>query len=394
MRSQRVGLLAVVVLLSAAASSSADVFHMPTGVTSLEFVTIGNPGNLPDTRVMNDGTTAYGAVGYTYWMGRFEVTSAQYVAFLNAVARIDPYGLYSPRMADPVSDVGCNIQRSGLAGSYSYSVASDYANRAVNYVSFGSAARFCNWLTNGQPTGTLTGDPAQDRGLTEDGSYPLSGATDNASVLAVTRRTDARYVIPSEDEWYKAAYHKNDGVSADYWVYPTLSDSAPTSEAPPGQSLPPGSANYRTALGSPYYLSEVGAYVCSLSAYGTLDQGGGMWEWNEATLTPTYRGTRGGSWLSNSEIYLRSDRRYGFSPTREYNFIGFRVAASPGAVPSRHAQGDTNGDGAVDVVDLLILAEAWGSLTGQTGYDWLADFNDDGSVDVIDLLTLAEFFGT
>lgn len=55
--------------------------------------------------------------------------------------------------------------------------------------------------------------------------------------------------------------------------------------------------------------------------------------------------------------------------------------------------GDVNGDGHVDVVDLLYFADAWGKLLGQTGYNAGCDFNGDGSVDVLDLLVMAAHWG-
>src|SRR3990172_7464768 len=100
------------------------------------------------------------------------------------------------------SSYGCKIQPCGASGCYTYSVASDWANRPVNYVSWGDAARFTNWLTNGQPTGP------QNVLTTEDGSYSLNGATSLEALMAVARKPDAKYVIPTKDEWYKVAYHK------------------------------------------------------------------------------------------------------------------------------------------------------------------------------------------
>ena len=117
---------------------------------TIDMASVGNPGNAPDTEVMFDGTTGYGSVGYTYQIGKFEVTAGQYAAFLNAVAANDTYGLYNTWMdysAYPDDVLGCNIQRGGTSGSYTYSVPNDavngfWADRPVNYVSWGDAARF------------------------------------------------------------------------------------------------------------------------------------------------------------------------------------------------------------------------------------------------------------
>ena len=65
--------LAIAIL--AAGSAQADVFNMPAGQTSLQFVTVGDPGNAADT--LTDGT-GYGSVGYTYQMGKYDVTVGQY----------------------------------------------------------------------------------------------------------------------------------------------------------------------------------------------------------------------------------------------------------------------------------------------------------------------------
>ena len=190
-------------------------------------------------------------------------------------------------------------------------------------------------MHNEQPTGTLTGDPIQDAGLTEDGSYFLDGAMSDAELLAITRESDATWVIPSEDEWYKAAYHYNDGATGNYWDYPTESDVAPTSEAPPGTDMTNGSANYYDggyAIGSPYYRTEVGAYGTkpSDSPYGTFDQGGNVSEWNEWGWSDpygSYRGVRGGSFGGGSTL-LAADRYYDI-PTNDDVVIGFRVAEVP-----------------------------------------------------------------
>ena len=83
-------ILVGMVVLSAG-SAQADVFNMPAGQTSMQFVTVGNPGNGPDPAT----GSLYGAVPYTYQIGKYDVTVGQYCQFLNAVAATDTYGLYN-----------------------------------------------------------------------------------------------------------------------------------------------------------------------------------------------------------------------------------------------------------------------------------------------------------
>ena len=304
-------------------------FTGPLAYVVIDTVPVGNPGNPGE--LSGAGAGGYGpdricgAVDYVYNIGTYEVTAGQYCSFLNAVAATDTYGLYNGSMWS--SSFGCKIQQTGSSGSYSYSMTGDWADRPVNYVSWGDAARFANWLHNGQPTG------AQDLTTTEDGSYFLDGAMSDAELMAITRQSDATWVIPSEDEWYKAAYHYNDGVTGNYWDYPTESYAMPTWEAPPGTDMTNGSANYfgsDFAIGSPYYRTEVGAYDAkpSDSPYGTFDQGGNVWEWKEAIFY-SYRGLRGGSfYASGAELHAKY-RYFGHDPTLEGVNIGIRVAEAP-----------------------------------------------------------------
>lgn len=312
----------------------ADVFLMGSGLTSLTFVTVGNPGNAGQLSGIPGLSRICGAVNYTFSMGKYDVTAGQYTAFLNAVAKTDTYGLYSTSMDTAVNSYGCNIKRSGLPGSYTYSVASDWANRPANFVSWGDAARFANWLTNGQPTGT------ENVTTTEDGSYYLNGTTNDTALLAVTRKANAKYVIPTEDEWYKAAYYDpllNGGMGG-YWTYPTKSNSPPSNVL---SSTATDNANYYDlwkvgngtyTIGAPYYRTEVGAFADSSSFYGTFDQGGNVWEYNESILSGTDRGLRGGSFACDHG-YLTSGARWtdyyiGLN-TPVDGSVGFRVSAVP-----------------------------------------------------------------
>ncbi|MCP4591333.1 MAG: formylglycine-generating enzyme family protein, partial [bacterium] len=295
----------------------------------METVPVGNLGNTGEWSGESYGgygpDRICGAVDYAYNIGKYEVTAGQYTEFLNAVAATDTYGLYSSSMWSS-SSRGCKIQQSGSSPNYTYSVAADWADRPVNYVSWGDSARFSNWMHNGQGSGD-----------TEDGSYFLNGATSLAALLLITREPDATWVIPSEDEWYKSAYHKNDGVTGNYWDYPTSSDSVPSNDLDGGGNNAtfydmyhyPLPAGY--TIGSPYYRTEFGAHLNSDSPYGTFDQGGNLWEWNEAVLGGSHlaRGTRGGACDGKDAWLASSYRGIGGSPDNEYDVVGFRLAQVP-----------------------------------------------------------------
>ena len=295
----------------------------------IDLVPVGNTGNTADD-------TGYGAVGYAYYIGKYEVTAGQYTEFLNAVAATDTYGLYNDDMW--TSSLNCGIQQSGSAGTYTYSVANDWANRPVNFVDFWDAARFCNWLHNGQ----------LGPGTTEYGAYHDIG---DQSLFG--RNAGALFFIPTEDEWYKAAYHQNNGDTGDYFDYPTSSDTAPGYVNDSGNLSGTGTpfaeggtdpGNYATyngdgepaGIGSPYYRTEVGEWENSESPYGTFDQGGNVWEWNETILLDSSRVRRGGS-ISGDAIHLAALTRDNIDPSYEDPFTGFRVASKavvpePGSV--------------------------------------------------------------
>jgi formylglycine-generating enzyme required for sulfatase activity len=259
------------------------------------------------------------------------VTAGQYTAFLNAVAATDTYGLYNTYMDS--SEYGCQITRQGTRGSYTYDFSgrpsgteADWLNRPVNYVSYGDAMRFANWLHNGQPTG------AQGLTTTEDGAYHLNGASTDAQLMAVNREADWKWAATSEDEWYKAAYYNP--ATGTYFDYPTASNTTPGRDMADASG---NNANYYDVntgylLGSPYYRTEVGEFQNSASPYGTFDQGGNVWEWNEALVYvgyDSYRGLRGGSFIHLAyESLLASDRGCNY-PTTEREDIGFRVSEVP-----------------------------------------------------------------
>jgi sulfatase modifying factor 1 len=265
----------------------------------MAFVLVGDAGNAPDS-------TGYGGVAYAYQIGEYEVTNAQYAQFLNAVAAIDKLDLYNPSMG---SDAQGGILRSGASGSYTYTLKLGFDSKPVNFVSYYDSLRFINWMTNG-----LGG------GGTENGSYTLlgnSGVPTNASTLS--RNPGALFVMPSEDEWYKAAYYQGNST---YSLYPTGANSVPASMGPNNTTA--NSANYGNGAGG---VTDVGAYSLSGSHYGTFDQAGNVIEKDEATISGQ-KGSRGGSWRLSATFLAASTRDYD-APTGEFSDIGFRVALVP-----------------------------------------------------------------
>lgn len=277
---------------------------------NVDVVIVGNAGNAGELSGQGAGgegpDAVVGGVDYTYSIGQFEVTAGQYTGFLNAVAQTDTYGLYNTLMWNDA--FGCKILRSGSPGSYSYSVSAALADRPVNFVDFWDTTRFANWLHNGQQAGQ------QDATTTEDGAYTVSGYTGSDGSW-ITRNPGATWVIPTEDEWYKAAYHKNDGLLGNYWDYPTESDSILLSDA-----------NYANLVGQ---TSKVGAYSHAPSPYGTFDQAGNVWEWGETLVDASRRGVRGGSFGSIDDHLHAAFRSNLDIPSAEYNGVGFRVALVP-----------------------------------------------------------------
>lgn len=345
-------------------------------LVNIDTVAVGNPGNSDFIRgfagggfgdaagaeqyEMLFGVKPPGAVAYAYRIGKFEVTIAQYTAFLNAVAAV-PAGshitdLWNPQMETDLNVAGIARRGSGTAGSpYTYVAIGPYGqtvepsflqsrpaaakstgDRPITYVSWFDAARFCNWLHNGAAVGADT----------ENGAYTLAGKT-NGIVL---KNANAKWWIPSDSEWVKAAYYKG-GKDAGYWTFPTQSDTEPGNSFgakaevgphPPFLLFPVlkgNQANYEVPgigyaltrnedfldeplLESQNYLTDVGAFEKSASRYGTYDQGGNVREWTDTLQPgpnldittkvvdpydpdgPLYRPARGGSYWKESE-YLR-----------------------------------------------------------------------------------------
>jgi formylglycine-generating enzyme len=269
-----------------------------------EWITVGEPGNAADL------ATGFGSVAAAYRLSAFEVTIAQYAEFLNAVAVQDNARLlWHPWMATDINAAG--IVRTGAPGSYAYTPIGQ-SDRPIAYISWMDAARFVNWLHNGRGSSG-----------TESGVYDLSLAPEN-----ITRQPGALYFLPSENEWYKAAYHVPGGT---WHLYPSGSSTLPANNVNalpnsanfnfPDYTLTPGDNTYSAATP---YLTPSGAFTGSASPWGTFDQGGSVWEWTEGQ-SGAQRVRRGGSW-GNGEIHLRSNDRTLRTTDEENSTTGFRIA--------------------------------------------------------------------
>lgn len=301
---------------------------------SMSYVTVGNPNNATDP---NTGSI-YGSVSYTYEIGEYDVTDSQYCTFLNDV---DPTGanalaLYSPQ-GDAEYGVTLNL---AAADGLKYSVIPGYANMPVVDVDYWDTLRFANWMNNGEGSAS-----------TETGAYTLlggntdgNGTPSNASSLLANPQHNpgAKVWLPSENEWYKAAYYEpaTNSEPAEYSAYAMTEPGTPGNMV--GGGL--GEANYYNDTdvnGNGYsvtqspsysssqnYLTPVGSFTNSASYYETYDQSGDVFNWISTTIDSEYPALRGGAWYNLAD-YLTSSNRDDDDPTIESSYIGFRVASVP-----------------------------------------------------------------
>jgi formylglycine-generating enzyme required for sulfatase activity len=318
-------------------SSSANIY------VGFRIASSNNPLNLSNfvtvDNINNDNdVTGYGSVGYVYKIYKFMITNMEYTEFLNAIAKTDPYGLYHTGMGNVANGAIAGINRSGIDGSYVYSVKLNMENKPVNLINWFDCARYCNWLHNGKPNGI------QNSNTTEDGAYTLNQAISGNAIL---KNQNSLYWIPTENEWYKAAYYttNKNNTGPGYWKYATQSDYPPTPVTAdiigngiiPATAVKPiitrigNSANYnRSANWNQTNFGNIVSVGSSgrKSFYGTYDQSGNVFEWNDLDgLSGLLRGFRGGSWKNIVIFRLSSSFRFTIDPSRKSRFIGFRVSS-------------------------------------------------------------------
>lgn len=307
-------IIALAILIGTGLSSGkADTFGTGSNQFTIDFTTIGNPGNAADTVVNpeNDNNQIYGSVAYKFRMGIYEISESQFYKAVND-------GYYS-----------------GLYFQLENRNPSDKPATRLDWI---SAARFVNWLN------TSKGYQAAYN-LTYNGDWHASlwSSSDAWQVGGenLFRHKDSYYFLPSENEWYKAAYYdpsKNSNAGG-YWRYTTASDSSP-------MAIPSGTSVGSTVWDQPFANGPASVFEAGgLSPYGTMGQGGNVNEWLESAWDginsdPTgNRVFRGGYWgfesFDGSAYDQMSYARYSVNEGYLSDTIGFRVAsvADVGAIP-------------------------------------------------------------
>ena len=292
------GALATVASMAAPSFGAVVSFGTGANTFTMDFVTIGNPGNLPDT---TGSPNPAGAVGYEYGIGKFEV-SEDMIAKFNA--------------------------------SQSLQITQDNrgTDKPATSVSWNEAARFVNWLNTS--TGGVAAYNFTTGGVNDDIALWTASDTLDYDPLNPYRSKRATYVLPSYNEWYKAAYYNpNDST---YYDYANGSNTAPTAVA---SGTTAGTAVYDGgSVTGPANVDQAGG----LSPYGVMGLGGNVFEWEESSGNlanssgSSSRGIRGGDWL-NGSISLSSSTRFSINPSNVFDDLGFRVASlssdAPPAVP-------------------------------------------------------------
>ena len=295
-RSHLVAALLAAFALSIHPSAQADTFGSGSNSFEISFVQISQTNNATDPASGN----RYGAVPYEYRAGKYEITQ------------------------DSITKATASGMANVTAGPWT-------GNQPAATINWYEAAAFVNFLN------TNSGKTAAYNLTFSGGSWSMDLWSSEQAWTAggenLYRNKNAFYFLPSENEWYKAAYYNPAG--SNYFLYPTASSSVPTAVA---SGTNAGSAVYNNAASVPAVVDSAGG----LSPYGTMGQGGNVWELNESAYAGTNsspseaRALRGGDW-TYTEFFLRSSSsRVDFvAPSQAVDFVGFRVASVP--EPSTYA---------------------------------------------------------
>jgi sulfatase modifying factor 1 len=249
-------------------------------VVNIDYLSVGNTGNHWDT-------TGYNAISYAYNINKYVLTNPQHGEFLNAKGASDHGTMSHSGMTSS------GMTQTGNLGNFSYKVNSSLANNPVANFSWDNGEHFTQSMMNSQGSSDMESD----------------ACTLTRTTAIMTKNIVAQVYLPSEYEWYKAAYD-------------TRKDSA-YSLYPNGQSR----IAYWDAAVNSSESTNVGRYYRDANSYAAFSQGGVVAEWNEAVIFAQSLGVRGGNWFDDYNV--RSANSCGFLTKFESDGIGFSVTSVP-----------------------------------------------------------------
>jgi hypothetical protein len=412
----RVAIVLGAMALAALGAPAAALATPAPAVLSFRMMDVGSPGN-PSVGIVPFTDAVYkscseapvpegprapvcqevGGVAYGYGVGQLEVTVSQWVAFLNTV---DPAGtnrhkLYSETESGTAWPRFGQVDLAAKArpGHHYRLAAPQWADKPYAFANFLRAARFDNSVSNGKVLSRRTGSVGGFDYVgyrvrlsrnTEKGMYDMAKR-------APVRTRGSGFVIPSQDEWIKAAYYEPDptlGGTYSYWKYPTNAgafgdkyatapaqsildpttgdvtnastqplatyhnpETTPPSWCPPSQSAEACKTGNPFKIPAPAYEKAFAGSVGTVgqaktySPWGTLDQGGNVVEWTDTITAPPFgakghrvwRRLHGG--IANAPVYQLWLSAVGLNPqdnaafTATYPWLGIRIGAigSPGS---------------------------------------------------------------
>jgi formylglycine-generating enzyme len=231
-----------------------------------------------------------------FYMGKYEVTNAEYARFLNAKGNQEEGGAAWIDLSGAWEGERCRITQSGST----FQAAAGYEQYPVLYVSWYGATAYCKWLSE---------------------------------------QTGKKYRLPTEAEWEYAA-----GNGSRHTKY-SWGDGEPAGKKggnvadQTAKAKHPGWTVFENYADGHVYTAPVGQY--DPNDWGLHDMTGNVWEWcsdwygsdyyqnspskdPKGPTTGDYRVVRGGAWLYNPSLCRVADRGW-LNPNLRYVNVGFRV---------------------------------------------------------------------
>lgn len=371
----RCGLLMAAVCVMAGIAGAGE----PPMDEQIEWVTVGDPGNPAYPGFKGILLAGRGSVDYTFRVSRTEITSGQWIQFINK------FGTVSDELGDMLRTGFWPAYRDpsyhGPGQRYLFVPSVDHPELSPVGISWRQAALFCNWMHNG-----CSDDPES----LFNGVYDVSTFSrndDNTYNDQDAHFPGARYWIVTLDEYLKAAYYDPDkgGQGPGWWEYGHSSDEPPVYGIPGvgdvGRELTDEELIDLNGSTDQNFL-PLGIYPDVQSPWGLLDVLGGNTDFVEDWEPTVYRRARARK-LSANGIFGDNepfDRVWMLDTISPRADGGFRIASLP------HPAADLNWDWSVDFFDVSRFMEFY------LATDPMADFDADGLVGLSDVFAYLEAY--